>query len=54
MKELCFGTKDLATSTWRVLRSWKNMVNGMNLKEVPLHHVCEAYIEGKHQRTFFS
>jgi hypothetical protein len=29
------------------------MVNGMNLKEVPLHHVCEACIEGKHQRTFF-
>jgi hypothetical protein len=29
------------------------MVNGMNLKEVPLHHVCEAYIENKHQRTFF-
>jgi uncharacterized protein YigE (DUF2233 family) len=29
------------------------MVNGMNLKEVPLHHVCEACIEGKHQRTSF-
>jgi hypothetical protein len=28
-------------------------VDGMNLKEVPLHHVCEACIEGKHQRTFF-
>jgi hypothetical protein len=25
----------------------------MNLKEVPLHHVCEACIEGKHQRTYF-
>jgi hypothetical protein len=25
----------------------------MNLKEVPLHHVCEACIEGKHQRTSF-
>jgi hypothetical protein len=24
------------------------MVNGMNLKEVPLHHVCEACVEGKH------
>ncbi len=29
------------------------MVNGMNMKEVPLHHVCEACIEGKHQRTSF-
>jgi hypothetical protein len=25
----------------------------MNLKEMPLHHVCEACIEGKHQRTYF-
>ncbi len=31
----------------------KIMVNGMNLKEVPLHHVCEACIEGKHQKTSF-
>jgi hypothetical protein len=30
-----------------------NMVNGMNLKEVPLHHVFEACIERKHQRTSF-
>jgi hypothetical protein len=29
------------------------MVDGMNLKEVPLHHVCEACIEGKQQRTSF-
>jgi hypothetical protein len=29
------------------------MVNGMNLKEVPLHHVCEACIESKHQRVSF-
>jgi hypothetical protein len=29
------------------------MVNGTNLKEVPLHHVCEACIERKHQRTSF-
>ncbi len=29
------------------------MVNGMNLKEVLLHHVCEACIESKHQGTFF-
>jgi hypothetical protein len=25
----------------------------MNLKEVPLHHLCETCIEGKHQRTYF-
>jgi hypothetical protein len=31
----------------------EKMVNGMNLQEVPLHHVCEACIESKHQRTFF-
>jgi hypothetical protein len=31
----------------------EKMVNGMNLKKMPLHHVCEACIEGKHQRTFF-
>jgi hypothetical protein len=31
----------------------EKMVNGMNLKEVSLHHVCEACIEGKHQRTSF-
>ncbi len=31
----------------------EKMVDGMNLKEVPLHHVCEACIEGKHQRTSF-
>jgi hypothetical protein len=31
----------------------EKMVNGMNLKEVPLHHMCEACIEGKHQRIFF-
>jgi hypothetical protein len=29
------------------------MVNGMNLKEMSLHHVCEACIENKHQRTYF-
>jgi hypothetical protein len=29
------------------------MVNGMNLKKMPLHHVSEACIEGKHQRTSF-
>jgi len=35
------------------LKKLENMFNGMNLKEVPLHHVCEACIEGKHQRTSF-
>ncbi len=35
------------------VKKLETMVNGMNLKEVPLHHVCEACIEGKHQRTFF-
>jgi hypothetical protein len=35
------------------LKDLDAMVNGMNLKEVPLYHVCEAYIEGKHQRTSF-
>jgi hypothetical protein len=29
------------------------MFNGMNFLKMPLHHVCEAYIEGKHQRTSF-
>jgi hypothetical protein len=24
MKELHFGTKDSATSTWQILRSWEN------------------------------
>ncbi len=31
----------------------EKMVNGMNLKEVSMHHVCEACIESKHQRTSF-
>ncbi len=35
------------------LKKLEIMVNGMNLKEMPLHHVCEARIEGKHQRTSF-
>jgi hypothetical protein len=35
------------------LKELDAMVDGMNLKEVPLHHACEAYIEGKHQRTSF-
>jgi hypothetical protein len=32
------------------LKKLETMVNGMNLKEVPL---CEACIENKHQRTYF-
>ncbi len=35
------------------LKKLEKMVNGVNLKELPLHHVCEAYIEGKHQKTSF-
>ncbi len=35
------------------LKDLDAMVDGMNLKEVPLHHVCEACIKGKHQRTSF-
>jgi hypothetical protein len=31
----------------------EKMVNGMNLKEIPLHHVCEVCIESKYQRTYF-
>jgi len=30
------------------------MVDGMNLKEVSLHHICEGCVKGKHQRTSFS
>ncbi len=29
------------------------MLDGMNLKEMPLHHICEGWIKGKHQRTSF-
>jgi len=29
------------------------MVDGMNLKEVPLHHICEGCVKGKHQKTSF-
>jgi hypothetical protein len=35
------------------LKKLNTIVNVMNLKEVPLHHVFEACIEGKHQRTSF-
>jgi len=29
------------------------MVDGMNLKEVSLQHICDGCIKGKHQRTSF-
>jgi hypothetical protein len=29
------------------------MVDGMNLKKVPWHHICEGCVKGKHQRTSF-
>ncbi len=29
------------------------MVDGMNLKEMSLHHICEGCIKGKHQRILF-
>jgi hypothetical protein len=29
------------------------MVDGMNLKEVPLHRICEGCIKSKHQKTSF-
>ncbi len=35
------------------LKELDAMVNGMNLKEVPLHHICEGSVKGKHQRTSF-
>ncbi len=35
------------------LTKLEKMVDGMNLKEVPLHHVCEDCIEGKQQKTSF-
>jgi len=35
------------------LKELDAMVDGMNLKEVSLHHICERCIKGKHQRTSF-
>ncbi len=35
------------------LKEFHAMVDGMNLKEVPLHHICERCIKSKHQRTSF-
>jgi len=35
------------------LKELDAMVDGINLKEVPLHHICEGCVKGKHQRTLF-
>ncbi len=35
------------------LKELDAMVDGMNLKEVPLHHICEGCVKAKHQRTSF-
>jgi hypothetical protein len=35
------------------LKELDAMVDGMNLKEMLLHHICEGLIKGKHQRTSF-
>jgi hypothetical protein len=35
------------------LKELDAMVDGMNFEEVPLHHICETCIKGKHQRTSF-
>ncbi len=34
------------------LKKLEKMVNGINLKEVPLHHMCETCIEGKSKDIF--
>jgi hypothetical protein len=35
------------------LKKFKKWSMALNLKEMPLHHVCEACIKGEHQRTSF-
>ncbi len=35
------------------LKELDAMVDGMNLKEVSLHRICEECVKGKHQRTSF-
>jgi hypothetical protein len=35
------------------LKELDAMVDGMNFKQVSLHHICEGCIKGKHQRTSF-
>ncbi len=43
-----FGHLNMAS-----LKELDAMVDGMNLKEVSLHHDCDGCIKGKHQRTSF-
>jgi hypothetical protein len=43
-----FGHLNMAS-----LKQLDAMVDGMNLKEVSLHHICEGCIKGKHQITSF-
>jgi hypothetical protein len=43
-----FGHLNMAS-----LKELDAMVDGMNLKEVSLHHICEGCVKGKHQRTSF-
>ncbi len=35
------------------LKELDAMVDGMDLKEMSLHHTCEGSVKGKHQRTSF-
>jgi hypothetical protein len=35
------------------LKELDAMVDGMNLKEVSLHHICEGCVKGKYQKTSF-
>jgi hypothetical protein len=35
------------------LKDLDAMVDGMNLKEMLLHHICEGCVKGKHQKTSF-
>jgi hypothetical protein len=50
-KVRCFGR--LGHLNMASLRELDAMVDGMNLKEMPLHRICEGCIKGKHQRTSF-
>jgi hypothetical protein len=43
-----FGHVNMAS-----LKELDAMVDGMNLKKMPLHHICEGCIKGKHQRRSF-
>jgi hypothetical protein len=53
MKVRSFGIKRLGHLNMASLKELDAMVDGMNLKEVPLHHDCEGCIKSKHQRTSF-